>query len=153
METISFSYDCGKEIVEKKSHSDDIINSLNKMSIDTKSGSAFTKYFRDELTDKGWDHKGKVKKKLGMRFGLRKNRLQIEPQFSNVARYYSDIFKLQLAYNEDDIDAGILIVPTKQHANQLGSNLAYFERAKEELVESKPMYTVPIWVIGVKMSI
>lgn len=153
MHYTDYSYNNGRLIAKEKSASEDIEEAIEKLDIEFGTSGDFGDYFRAELKDRGWSYKGTVIPELTIRYGFRKNQLGVETQFSNVARFYSDIFKLQLSYNRDKIDAGVLILPTKQHANQIGSNLANFERAEEELVQSRPMYSVPLWIIGIKMKI
>lgn len=153
MNYTDFSYNNGKLVAQNNGAIDEVEEAIAQMDIDQGTSGDFGEYFRKEFKKRGWDHKGKVIPELSIRFGFRKNKLGVETQFSNIARVYSDIFKLELSYNREKIDSGILILPTKQHANQIGSNLAYFERAKEELVHSRPLYTLPIWLIGIKMKI
>jgi len=153
MEYTDYSYNNGRLIAQSNDASEDVREVLEKLDIDFGSSSDFGRYFREELKAKDWDFKGNVISELTIRYGFRKNRLGVETQFSNVARFYSDVFKLELSYNRNKIDSGVLILPTKRHANQIGSNLAYFERAKEELVHFRPMYSVPLWLIGIKMNI
>jgi hypothetical protein len=148
-----YAYNNGRLIAQNNDASDTVLDAIDKLDIEFGTSGDFGEYFRNKLKAQDWDHKGTVVPELTIRYGFRKNQLGVETQFSNVARFYSDIFKLELSYNRENIEAGILILPTKQHANQIGSNLANFERAKDELVHSRPMYTVPLWLIGIKMKI
>jgi len=153
MDTKTFSYNNGRVILQNKKVFNDIQALIQKADIDSKSGKDFSKYFRDNLEERGWEFNKKVVPGLGIRYGFRKEGIQIETQFGNMARFYSDIFKLQLGFNKGDIDAGVLIVLTKRHAHQIGSNIAHYERAKRELMESRPLYSAPIWLVGIKMPI
>lgn len=153
MDFTDYSYNNGRTVAQEKEVSSDLKEVIDELDIKYGTSGDFGRYFREELKQRGWDHKGKVIPELSIRYEFRKENLGVETQFSNVARFYSDIFKLQLSFDRGLIDGGVLILPTKQHANQIGSNLANFERAKEELVESKPLYSVPVWLVGVKMPI
>lgn len=153
MEIEDFSYDNGKLICKEKGAAEEIEEIIEKMDIETKSGKAFNEYFKEKLREREWNHRGKVISPLPIKYGFRKNKIEIETQFGNVARYYSDVFKLQLSFDREKIEGGVLILPTKLLANQIGSNIASFERAKEELRVSRPLYSVPIWLIGVKVKI
>ena len=50
-------------------------------------------------------------------------RVQIEVQFGNMARWYSDIFKFQTAYSQDLADIGICVVPMTSLAVRIDSNV------------------------------
>jgi len=80
----------------------------------------------------------------------KKDRLQVEVQFGNMARWYSDVFKFQLSYSLDEIDVAVLVVPTQPFANLIDENVAYFERVCRELPWAKMSLTLPIWVIGIE---
>lgn len=80
----------------------------------------------------------------------KKDRLQVEVQFGNMARWYSDVFKFQLSYSLDEIDVAVLVVPTQPLANLIDENVAYFERVCRELPWAKMSLTLPIWVIGIE---
>lgn len=79
-----------------------------------------------------------------------KGRVQVEVQFGNMARWYTDVFKFQLAYSLDMIDVGILVVPMAKFANLIDENVASFERVKRELPLAKMSLTLPILVLGIE---
>jgi len=81
---------------------------------------------------------------------FKKNRIQVEVQFGNMARWYTDVFKFQLAYSLDSIDVGILVVPTHRFANLIDENVASYERVLRELPWAKMSLTLPILVLGVE---
>jgi hypothetical protein len=86
----------------------------------------------------------------GLKGDYKKGRLQVEVQFGNMARWYTDVFKFQLSYSLDEIDVAILVVPTQAFANLIDENVAYFERVSRELPWAKMSLTLPIWVVGVE---
>jgi restriction endonuclease BglII len=86
----------------------------------------------------------------GLAADYRKNRVQVEVQFGNMARWYTDVFKFQLAYAQDAIDAAILVVPTQRFSNLIDENVAYFERVARELPWAKMSLTLPILVMGIE---
>jgi hypothetical protein len=88
--------------------------------------------------------------KTGLKGDYKKGRLQVEIQFGNMARWYTDVFKFQLSYSLDQIDAAVLVVPTQRLANLIDENIAYYERVLRELPWAKMSLTLPIWVIGVE---
>jgi len=80
----------------------------------------------------------------------RKAKVQVEVQFGNMARWYSDVFKFQLSYSQDVVDAAVLVVPKQWFANLIDENVAYYERVLRELPWAKMSLTLPIWVLGIE---
>jgi len=112
-------------------------------------------YFDRRLTEDGWDYHPLATqiKESGLAADFRKDcnglRVQIEVQFGNMARWYSDIFKFQTAYSQDLADLGICIVPMTALAARIDSNITNFERVIRELPSAKLSITLPILVVGV----
>lgn len=86
----------------------------------------------------------------GLKGDYKKGRLQVEAQFGNMARWYTDVFKFQLSYSLDEIDVAVLVVPMQGFANLIDENVAYFERVVRELPWAKMSLTLPIWVVGIE---
>lgn len=61
---------------------------------------------------------------------------------------YADLLKLQTLYVKGNITAGIILIPTDSTANELGSNMANYERHVRELPLFSQVITMPIVVIG-----
>lgn len=76
--------------------------------------------------------------------------VQVEVQFGNMARWYSDIFKFQTAYSQGLIQAAISIVPTATLGRRIDSNVAHYERALRELPSAELSITLPILLIGLE---
>jgi hypothetical protein len=55
--------------------------------------------------------------------------IQAEVQFGNMARWYSDIFKLQAAYSQSLVQCGLCVLPVGAMAKMTDSNVANYERA------------------------
>lgn len=81
----------------------------------------------------------------------KKGRVQVEVQFGNMARWYTDVFEFQVSYSEKHIDIGILITAVQTFASTIDENVAYFERVERELPYARMSITLPIWVIGVDL--
>ena len=75
--------------------------------------------------------------------------IQVEVQFGNIARWYSDIFKFQTAYSQGLINMGLSIVPVYDLAIRIDQNIVNFERTFRELPYAKLSITLPILLIGV----
>jgi hypothetical protein len=75
--------------------------------------------------------------------------IQAEVQFGNMARWYSDIFKFQAAYSQNLIQMGLSIVPMRNLAVRIDSNVVNYERVIRELPSAELSITLPILVIGI----
>jgi hypothetical protein len=76
--------------------------------------------------------------------------IQVEVQFGNMARWYSDIFKFQTAYSQGLINLGLCVVPMASLARRIDSNVVNFERAQRELPSAELSITLPILLVGVE---
>jgi len=76
--------------------------------------------------------------------------IQVEVQFGNMARWYSDIFKFQTAYSQNLTHIGLSIVPTSNLAKRIDSNVVNYERAIRELPSAELSITLPILLIGIE---
>jgi hypothetical protein len=105
----------------------------------------------DEFKKKGWDCQPFVTedKKTGIKADYKKARIQVEVQFGNMARWYTDVFKFQVSYSLDLIDVGVLVVPMQAFADTIDENIAHYERVVRELPYAKMSLTLPIWVVGI----
>lgn len=118
--------------------------------------SGLNRQLEDGLRPLGWEIRPYIidPAKAGPRTRLaadfKKGRLQVEVQFGNMARWYSDAFKFQLSFSLDDIDVAILVVPMQGFANLIDENVASYERVVRELPWARMSLTVPILVIGLE---
>lgn len=103
------------------------------------------------LKKHGWNVTPKIisKSESHLAADAKKGKIQLEVQFGNMARWYTDVFKFLLSYSADDIEVGILVVPMQQTAKKIDENVAYYERVVRELPHAKMGITIPILVIGV----
>jgi len=85
-----------------------------------------------------------------LRSDFRKARIEVEVQFSNVARYAYDLCKMAIAIALDHADVGLLVVPTGRFKAIMGSNLAYFERVARELRLMRSTVQIPLVVLGIE---
>jgi hypothetical protein len=84
------------------------------------------------------------------RKGPETDAVQMEVQFGNMARWYSDIFKLQAAYSQKLAAIGVSVVPMFSLAKRIDGNVVNFERAKRELPSADLSITLPIILIGLE---
>lgn len=106
----------------------------------------------DELFKaKEWDCQPLVTqdKVTGIKADYKKKRVQVEVQFGNMARWYTDVFKFQVSYSLGLIDVGVLVVPVQAFASTIDENVAHYERVVRELPYARMSITLPIWVVGI----
>ncbi len=134
---------------------------LNPPKLRTRSGKTMTfttsqknlnTLLNTEFKSRGWDCQPFVTedKVTGIKADYKKARVQVEVQFGNMARWYTDVFKFQVSYSLGLIDVGVLVVPMQTFANTIDENVAYYERVTRELPYAKMSITLPIWVIGIE---
>ena len=104
-----------------------------------------------EFKARGWECQPFVTedKLTGIKADYKKARVQVEVQFGNMARWYTDVFKFQVSYSLGLIDVGVLVVPIQSFANTIDENVAHYERVVRELPYAKMSITLPIWVVGI----
>lgn len=108
--------------------------------------------FDQEFEKRGWQCQPPVTedKVTGIKADYKKARIQVEVQFGNMARWYTDVFKFQVSYSLGLVDVGVLVVPMQKFANTIDENVAYYERVVRELPYAKMSITLPIWVVGIQ---
>jgi hypothetical protein len=114
-------------------------------------------YFDRRLSiDSDWTHHPLATRiaESGLRSDFRKQfenvAVQVEVQFGNMARWYSDVFKFQTAYSQELSQIAVSIVPTAALGRRIDSNIAHFERALRELPSAELSITLPILLIGME---
>ena len=114
-------------------------------------------YFDRRLCiDSDWSHHPLATRiaESGLRSDFRKQfddvAVQVEVQFGNMARWYSDVFKFQTAYSQELSQIAISILPTAALGRRIDSNIAHFERALRELPSAELSITLPILLIGLE---
>jgi hypothetical protein len=116
-------------------------------------------YFDRRLCiDSDWDHHPLATRieESGLRSDFRKQfedvAVQVEVQFGNMARWYSDVFKFQTAYSQELSQIAVSIVPMAALGRRIDSNIAHFERALRELPSAELSITLPILLIGMEQD-
>lgn len=111
---------------------------------------AMNAWLDDAFLTRGWEVHPSIIQGSGLAADYRKDRVQVEVQFGNMARWTYDVFKFQVSYSEGAIDLGILGVPMVKFTPYINSNVAQFERVVRELPHAKLSITLPILVIGLE---
>ena len=115
----------------------------------------------------GWQKEGKAIPELELKYDYRKGDVQVEVEFGNARSYYQDYIKFMLSYLSKEIRLGTLVTPTlgfahllceigKQKALQRGrksySGMMHFEKALREFHYLKPIFDMPIIILGIDIS-
>ncbi|MFW9889137.1 MAG: BglII/BstYI family type II restriction endonuclease [Candidatus Thorarchaeota archaeon] len=107
---------------------------------------------QNALAQVGWSKEELVSHSLKkvQSFDNYKDRIALEIELSRYEFVYRDYFRFLLAYNEDKIDIGVLIVFTEDARSKYkdASSAPSYQICIDELPNLKPMLGVPIWVIG-----
>lgn len=147
IETYYHNFDKEKASAEMLDY---IVEALNKS--EKECDYTYTAGFRDlvnrELAKDGWAQRVRVSAETAITITGINNNVGLCLQLGNVARIYADLLKLQAIYLKKTINWGILIVPLKEAALQIGSNIVSFERLKKELSTFKEVITIPLVVLG-----
>lgn len=96
----------------------------------------------------GWSNQVRIRSSHGLTLTSVKNKIGLCLQTGNMARFYADLIKLQAQYADGKLDAAIYIVPTRDAAKSMGSNIANFERLTNELGLYRSFITIPMVVVG-----
>ena len=112
---------------------------------------ALNNIFKNKFASRDWEVSPRITNDdvTQIKADFKKNRIQIEVQFGNMARWYTDVFKFQVSYSLDLIDVGVLICATQEFADTIDENIVYFERVNRELGYAKMSITLPILVLGI----
>jgi len=166
-----FSYRYGQEILESRKFKpllneilaiirNAYVPKLAKPKVRTRDGKTYTfttdqktlnKMLEKQFADKGWEvHPDVTGDKItNLKADYLKAGIQVEVQFGNMARWYTDVFKFQTSYSLRKIDIGVLVVPMQDFANTIDENIADFQRVTREIPYAKLSITLPILIIGV----
>ncbi len=76
-----------------------------------------------------------------------------EIQFGNWALAYRDFFKVLKADVQNSVDCLVYIVPTNNLCSYLSDGIVNFNETKKILQEFEKVIPIPIWLIGVDVSL
>ncbi len=98
----------------------------------------------------GWSDEVMVNPRLRITITSIRRDVGLCLQTGNMGRFYADLLKLQCLHSQERIASALYIVPTKEAAKIMGSNVANYERLINELGVFKAIITVPIIVVGIE---
>lgn len=142
-------FEKGNIIIDEKTQNEikDILNSIKPL-IKKNTVSRIKDSVSNTLAKNGWIMKNYLSLDSRIYISFFRNDVGLCIQTGNVSRVYADIMKLQALYADKKIKAGIIILPKKETAKKLGSNMANYERLNKELSIFKKVITLPLIVYG-----
>jgi hypothetical protein len=127
-----------------------VFNVIDSVNLPIVSGSS--KQIREQilagLRKRGWSSEIKLSSTSKISITAMNRRYALCLQTGNMGRFYADLLKLQYLFNKGSVDSAIYIVPSKQIARIIGSNVANFERLVDELKLFEKIITIPTVIIG-----
>lgn len=106
------------------------------------------RHVEHELVRSGWATDVTIDPAVGLKVYGRKGDLAFQVQTGNISRYTYDLLKFQYLYQKRSIQSGVLAIPTKHAAKEIGSNIANADRVIKELGIFDRIITVPLLVIA-----
>jgi hypothetical protein len=111
-----------------------------------------TRQFREDLatrlTAKGWSGPARIDPSSRISVTSTFQDIALCVQTGNMSRFYADLLKLETLYRKKAIKAALYVIPLKDWAVHIGSNIANFERLVEELKIFSDTVTIPMLVLG-----
>ena len=144
-----YNYRSGQQIIPKNIR-ESVINSIEGInySLERYNIRNFNKDLLSKLHSCGWTDSFPLSVYSKIAITSKNNNIGLCIQTGNVARVYADLLKLQTLYTDEKINAGILVLPTKECADAIGTNVANYERLLRELsyIFAK-VITIPMLIV------
>ncbi len=143
---------CAGDLVLPKYLREEILVAITNIRIVAKRGAA-TKIrdaFLSSIHSTGWSSEVSVSKDSGITITSLKDQVGLCLQTGNMSRIYADLMKLQTLYLDNSIKSAAIVIPSKEMAKLLGSNIAESNRLERELEIFKKAYHVPTLVISME---
>lgn len=105
---------------------------------------------RRRLLDRGWSDEARIASGTELTVFSRKGPLSFQIQLGNISRAAYDLLKLQYLFSARLSACGAYVLPMKERAIELGSNIACYERVKNELDLFSSIINIPLLVIGIE---
>jgi len=151
MKYIMYSH-CGGDKAIPSKLKQEVENAITGITVKAISGVAtkIRKQFLDSILSAGWSSKVAVSVDSNMTITSQKNKVGLCLQTGNVSRTYADLLKLQTLYLNNSIESAVIVVPSKETALLLGSNIAQYSRLLQEVTIMKKAYTVPTLIFSME---
>lgn len=146
-----YSHHFGSESLDAKGLAAEIRDLVVLPSITLVHGAArhINRAFQTNLSNAGWAMNVKVDPDLKIKVNAIKDRVALTLQTGNITRAFYDLLKFEVMYRAKRIDSSVLILPSSEAAQVLGSNIANFQRVTTELSLFQQVLTVPCLVLSI----
>ena len=145
-----FSHNEGDKLVDGKIK-DQILNILESTNFKISEGCAdeLRKVILGQLKSFGWsdDFRLDAHSQISLTSSIDEHVLCF--QTGNMSRFYADLLKLQFVFRNKKAKAAFYLIPSKEAAKKMGSNIAHFDRFTSELTMFSEIITIPTLVIGI----
>jgi hypothetical protein len=120
------------------------------ISISKGAGPLIKDHIEGFLADRGWASNVRIDvERLVTVNAFHHSGIALQVQVGNVARAFYDLLKLESTIRQSRVRTGVLVVPTRTAARQLGDNLANFERLSGEHKDLfSSILTMPLVLLG-----
>ena len=149
MKTVLFSHRSGKNVVPE-SELEGVLNALSEITPRVRKNTVTE--IRDEIVSGldvlGWSGEYRLDVTSKITISSYHNEIGLCLQTGNVSRIYADLLKLQALYLKGNIKAGIIVLPQKELAVRLASNMANYERLVGELSIFNQVISMPLVIVG-----
>ena len=154
MKTIVYSHRSGRNVVPEN-ELDSILKVLNAINPRVRKNTVTE--IRDKIVEGldvlGWSGEYRLDVMSKISVSSYKNEIGLCVQTGNVSRIYADLLKLQALYLKGNIKVGIIILPQKELAVKLASNMASYERLIGELPIFNQVVSMPLVAIGFSVEV
>ncbi len=149
MKTIVFDYKSGLNVVSKQQLQEvcNVMSTINPR-VRKNTVTEIRDEIISELDKEGWSGEYRLDVTSKITISSYQNEIGLCLQTGNVSRIYADLLKLQSLYLKGNIKAGIIILPQKELAIKLASNMASYERLLGELPIFSQVIYMPLVIIG-----
>ena len=145
-----YSHSQGEQRVDPRIKAE-VISTLDNLNFPIRKGCAdkLRKSILSVLGTHGWSDEFKLDSdsQISLTSSLHDHLLCL--QTGNMGRFYADLLKMQYVFSNRHAKAGFYILPSKEAAKKMGSNIAQFDRFTKELNLFKHIITIPILVLGI----
>ena len=145
-----YSHFQGEQIVDPKIKKE-LIATLQQLNFAITKGCAdkLRKAILAQLNVAGWSNKYKLNTDSQISLTSNLNDHVLCLQTGNMGRFYADLLKMQYVFTNNTAKAAFYILPSKEAAENMGDNIANFDRFKKELNLFNKIITIPTLVLGI----
>lgn len=129
------------EEVESALHAPNLVLALN-------TGKKAKALILKRLFEAGWAPNPQVAANYDLDVNAMKSGICLTTQTGNIARAFYDLMKFEVLHKSGRADAAVLIVPSKSAAQVIASNVAQFERIRDELELFRHVITIPLLLLA-----